>query len=299
MGPHRARWLLPLALGLRMPPLGAHAPRAGKVPRSGLVGTAETARSGGGCRHTLRDLGDGDGQNLVLEFRVLRGQAAPRPPGLAALIGLQVDSLRTACTGATLAAPGAPRPRPVVFVNQPHAVEYGLVTSLAHPGGHLPGVAHVETESVVDKLLQMRKELVPDAPRLGFRFTPASLPAQRGRGPKRMPAATPAFGLQVQALEGRQSPEDLEQVFAAIAREPPHALGLGGEPLCIAHRAQLGARVPRAASLRSTGGVQGMAERGAWCRIRKTPASRSTVSPMTATRCGTARSPPPCRSSSR
>jgi putative ABC transport system substrate-binding protein len=51
-------------------------------------------------------------------------------------------------------------------------VEYGLVASLAHPGGNLTGVANVDTESVMYKLLQMLKEIVPDATRLDVLANP-------------------------------------------------------------------------------------------------------------------------------
>ena len=58
-------------------------------------------------------------------------------------------------------------------------------------------------------------------------------------------AATVAFGLQFHALEVRQIPEDLEQAFAAIARELPHALFFAGDPLFTTHRAQIVDRVAK------------------------------------------------------
>ena len=40
-------------------------------------------------------------------------------------------------------------------------------------------------------------------------------------------------------LEVRHLPDDLEEAFAAIAREPPHALFISGEPLFTTHRARI------------------------------------------------------------
>lgn len=237
MWPHLARWLMTLALGILVTPLGAHAQLAGKVPRIGIVGIEGTERTWEVFRHTMRDLGYVDGQNLVLESRFVGGQQDQTPQGLAELISLKVDILLTAFTGATLAAHQATRTLPIVFVNQPNPVEYGLVASLAHPGGNLTGVANVDTESVMYKLLQMLKEIVPDATRLDVLANPDSPPYLRGL--KILQAVTAAFGLQMHVLEVWQIPEDLEQALAAIAREPPHALYIGVDPLFIAHRAQI------------------------------------------------------------
>jgi hypothetical protein len=49
MWPHSARWLMPLALGILVTPLAAHAQLAGKVPRIGLVGNAYAAQTWGGA----------------------------------------------------------------------------------------------------------------------------------------------------------------------------------------------------------------------------------------------------------
>jgi len=126
---------------------------------------------------------------------------------------------------------------PIVFVGTTNPVELGLVASLAHPGGNLTGVANLDMDSVVYKLIEMLKEVVPDATRLGFLANPDYPLYQRGT--KAMQAATAAFGLQVQALEVRHLPEDLEPAFAAIAREPPHALCISAEPQFLTHRAQI------------------------------------------------------------
>ena len=95
MWPHLARWLMTLALGILVTPLAAHAQLAGKVPRIGIVGINDAEGTWGVFRHTLRDLGYVEGQNLVMEFRFLRGQYDQTPQVLAELIGLQVDILLT------------------------------------------------------------------------------------------------------------------------------------------------------------------------------------------------------------
>src|SRR5262245_35141624 len=54
-----------------------------------------------------------------------------------------------------------------------------------------------------------------------------------------MQAATASLGLQLRLLEVRHLPDDLEEAFVAIAREPPHALIIAAEPLFTTHRARI------------------------------------------------------------
>ena len=54
-----------------------------------------------------------------------------------------------------------------------------------------------------------------------------------------MQMATSSFGLQLHILEVRHLPDELEQAFTAIAREPPHALFIPSEPQFLTHRAHI------------------------------------------------------------
>ena len=220
MWPHIARWLMTLALGILVTPLAAHAQLAGKVPRIGIVGIGDPYW--GVFRHTLRDLGYVAGQNLLLEHRLVYGQYDKLPGVLAELIGLKVDVIVTGFIGATLAAREATSTIPIIFTAAPNPVALGLVASLAHPGGNLTGVANMDQESIAYKCIELLKEVVPEATRLVFLANPDYPPYQSAV--KALQAATASLGLQLRLLEVRHLPDDLEEAFAAIAREPPHAL---------------------------------------------------------------------------
>lgn len=235
MWPHIARWLMTLALGILVTPLAAHAQLAGKVPRIGIVGIGDPYW--GVFRHTLRDLGYVEGQNLLLEHRLVWGQYDQLPHVLAELIGLKVDVIVTGFTGATLAAREATSTIPIIFAAAPNPVALGLVASLAHPGGNLTGVANMDQESIAYKCIELLKEVVPEATRLVFLANPDYPPYQSAV--KALQAATASLGLQLRLLEVRHLPDDLEEAFAAIAREPPHALFISGEPLFATHRARI------------------------------------------------------------
>jgi putative ABC transport system substrate-binding protein len=224
-----------LALGILVTPLAAHAQLTGKVPRIGIVGISDP--EWGVFRDTLRDLGYVEGQNLLLEHRLVYGQYDKLPGVLAELIGLKVDILVTGFTGATLAAREATSTIPIIFAAAPNPVELGLVASLAHPGGNLTGVANMDQESIAYKCLEVLKEVVPEATRVGFLANPA-YPLYQAAA-QAVQAATASLGLQLRLVEVRHVPDDLEEAFAAIAREPPHALFIAGEPLFQTHRARI------------------------------------------------------------
>jgi putative tryptophan/tyrosine transport system substrate-binding protein len=237
MWPHIARWLMTLALGILVTPLAANAQLTGKVPRIGIVGNGYSERTWGVFRQVLHDLGYVEGQNILLEPRFIAGKYDQLPHVLAELIGLKVDVIVTGFIGATLAAREATSTIPIIFASTPNPVERGLVASLAHPGGNLTGVANMDLDSIAYKCIELLKEVVPEATRLVFLANPDYSGYQSAA--KAMQAATASLGLQLRILEVRHLPDDLEEAFAAIAREPPHALFIAGEPLFQTHRARI------------------------------------------------------------
>ena len=237
MWPHIARWLMTLALGILVTPLAANAQLMGKVPRIGIVGNAYSERTGGVFRQVLHDLGYVEGQTILLEPRFIAGKYDQLPHVLAELIGLKVDVIVTGFTGATLAAREATSTIPIIFASAPNPVELGLVASLAHPGGNLTGVANMDFDSIVYKCLELLKEVVPEATRLVFLVNP-DYPTSPSAA-KAIQAATASLGLQLRIVEVRHLPDDLEEAFAAIAREPTHALFISGEPQFQTHRARI------------------------------------------------------------
>ena len=95
----------------------------------------------------------------------------------------------------------------------------------------------MDQESITYKCLEVLKEVVPEATRVVFLANPAYPVYQAAV--KAMQAATASLGLQLRLVEVRHLPDALEEAFAAIAREPPHALFIAGEPLFTQHRARI------------------------------------------------------------
>jgi ABC-type uncharacterized transport system substrate-binding protein len=119
------------------------AQQAGKVYRIGVLSGASSPDPVDHQRFlkALRERGYVTGQNLIFADRYAGG--TDRLPALATeLAGLNVDIIVTYGTPAAKAAKAATRTIPVVFSVIGDPVRRGLVSSLAHPGGNLTGLAN-------------------------------------------------------------------------------------------------------------------------------------------------------------
>src|SRR5262245_64154726 len=88
-----------------------------RVPRVGVLTEAQSDSTPvfNGLRKGLRDLGYIDGQTIVLEFRLAKGNLAALPGLAAELVRLPIDLIVTDGGSAALAALDATRTIPIVM----------------------------------------------------------------------------------------------------------------------------------------------------------------------------------------
>ena len=108
----------------------------------------------------LRDYGYVEGQNLVVERRYARGDAALFNEFAVEMVRLNVDVIVVVTTPAALAVKNATTTIPIVHPNAIDPLNTGLIASLAHPGGNLTGGAQLTAEASA-KRLQILKKVVP------------------------------------------------------------------------------------------------------------------------------------------
>jgi putative ABC transport system substrate-binding protein len=188
-----------------------------------------------GFRKGLRETGYVEGENLGIEYRWAENQY-DRLPALAADLARQrVAVLAALGSAAAQAAKAATTTVPIVFAVGQDPVRFGLVASLARPGGNLTGVNFFSTE-LAAKRLELLRELVPGAVRVAVLVNPANPNTETIL--RDVEAAARAMGLQIQVCNAGTI-DEIDAGFATFARERPDALVIAPDPFFLARRVQL------------------------------------------------------------
>jgi ABC-type uncharacterized transport system substrate-binding protein len=208
------------------PPLPGFAQQsAATIPRIGFLGASTPeawAPRVDAFRAGLRDLGYVEGKNIVIEFRFARGQYDRLPELAAELVRLKVDVIVTHSAPGALAAKQATATNsiPVVMTNVGDAVKWGIVASLARPGGNITGDTFYVTE-LVAKRLELLKDAIPRVRRVAVLANPDN--AAMGQSVQAMEIAAKELNVSLLRFHARD-PADLDGAFAAMAKESVDAL---------------------------------------------------------------------------
>ena len=187
-------------------------------------------------RQGLKETGYVEGENVAIDYRW--AEQIDRLPELAAdLVRRQVAVIATAAGFTTaLAAKGATTTIPIVFSVSEDPVKFGLVSSLARPGGNLTGINLLGLE-LTAKRLELLREMLPAAARVAVLVNPANT-ANAQITLREVEAASRAMGLQLQIFNASTSRE-IDAAFAAFGRERPDAVFLGQDAFFNGRRLQL------------------------------------------------------------
>ena len=206
------------------------------MPVIGFLGStsAPTAANRAAFRQGLSETGYVVGQNVAIEYRWAEGHY-DRLPGLAAdLVRSKVDVIVVGGTTGVLAAKNATSTIPIVF-NAADPVEFGLVASLARPGGNLTGVSMMNTE-LMPKRVELLSELVPHASVITLLVNPNNPGAERIM--RELPEAASTKGLQLPVLKAGTESE-IDAAFATLVQLRTGALVVQADPFFDSRREQL------------------------------------------------------------
>jgi putative tryptophan/tyrosine transport system substrate-binding protein len=218
-------------------PLPLRAQQSAKVPRIGFLvfgpasayaGRVEALRAG------LRQLGYVEGQNIVIEFQF--AETADQLPELAAeLVRMNVDVIFAMSSTEVEPTRQATKTIPIVFATHADPVGLGHVASLPRPGGNITGLTVILTD-LVAKQLEVLKEAVPQATRIGVLFSPTA-PSHRP-AVEAVETAGARLGVQLVMVPAR-TVEDFEGAFSTMSRERAGGFLVAGAALFSSDRARL------------------------------------------------------------
>ncbi len=190
----------------------------------------------GSMHQGLSETGFVEGQNMMAEYRWAEGHFDRLPALAADLVSRNVDLIvTTGGAAAALAAKNATSTMPIVFTNVGDPVGFGLVASLARPGGNLTGFSNLLVE-LAPKRLELLCELVPHATLIALLVSPGNSiveglirNAQEAAGVK---------GVQLHVLKATTEAE-IDAAFAAIEQLQAGGLLVANDPFFFSRRAQL------------------------------------------------------------
>jgi putative tryptophan/tyrosine transport system substrate-binding protein len=249
-------------------PLAARAQQPA-MPVVGFIsaGSADAfARYVAAFQKGLYETGSVEGQNVKVEYHWLEGQYDQLPALMADLVRRQVAVIATLGTmPAALAAKAATATIPIVFGVGADPVKFGLVASLARPGGNATGI-NFFTNEVLAKRLRLLHDLVPKAVRVAVLANPANAASADSTIREVQEAARP-MGLQIQIFNATTIGE-IDAAFVTFARERPDALYVAPDGFFASRRVQIATlsardRIPVTLSSRDEVAAGGLMSYGA------------------------------------
>ncbi|MEP6874563.1 MAG: ABC transporter substrate-binding protein [Burkholderiales bacterium] len=172
---------------------------------------------------TLRELGWNEGREVLFEYRSGELQTDSLRTALHELVALNVD-LIIVTTGVTaaLAAKEATATIPILAIGVADPVKFGLVASLAHPGGNVTGLAGPVPDW--GKYLELAREVAPGLTRVAVIANPTSVvyPDYVAQNE----AAARQLGLKLQMIPVAQA-SGLAAAFEAMKRQRAEVLVFG------------------------------------------------------------------------
>ena len=151
----------------------------------------------------------------------------------------------------------ATREIPIVFVGGQNALPRGVVQSVARPGGTVTGFSLGADPRLIDKRLEILKDLVPSARRVAAIYSANE--ASEVEAIAHLHDAAPLLGLAVENFTVRDA-RDYASAFAAAARTAD-AFYVGQDTLTFANRAEI-ARLAAATHLPAIYGFRDFVEVG-------------------------------------
>jgi len=169
----------------------------------------------------LMETGYVEGRNVAIEYLWAEGQYDRLLSLAGELVRRQVSVIVTAgATSTALAAKAATETIPIVFVLGSDPVQFGLVKSLARPGGNVTGVTVLDVD-LIAKAFEMLHELVPAATTIGVLVNPNNLTVEAQKRGSQIAARN--LGVHLLVLNA-SSQSEIDAAFTTLGEQRVGAL---------------------------------------------------------------------------
>ena len=186
-----------------------------------------------GVRQGLADFGLVEGRNLVLERRYADSHPERLSTLAMELVRLEVAVLLAPGAVVTRAARSATETIPIVSVtNDPVAL--GFAQTLAHPGGNVTGMAITASDQLVEKWVELLKDVRPALKRAALLYDPRPAPMIEHVARD----ASVKIGIEIMPFRVTDA-EELGATLAAIERARPDGLLISNDALLLSARSRL------------------------------------------------------------
>lgn len=220
-------------------PAIAKSQQASRIPRVGFISPASSPTAApnlDALRQGLRELGYVDGKSISIETRWAEGSAERFPRLLNELNELKVEVIVIGAAAGAIAAKKSGLTIPVVFAAVTDPLGYGIVESLARPGGNITGVALAVGDGFSGKWVELLKESVPKLESSAVLRNPVHPLA--GVFMRETQAAAVALRLSLDFIDARDRDETAKALLA-LGQERPRALILTPDPAFTAGRRRI------------------------------------------------------------
>ena len=234
----RRNLLIALGAAALAAPLLSFAQPPGKVRRMGvLMGYSENDPEAqlrfAAFKEGLAALGWTEGRNLKIDVRWTAANVTRAAAFAKELVALQPEVILSNTTPVTAALRRETQTIPIVFTVVSDPIGSGFVKTLARPGGNITGFINLES-TLIEKWLQVLKEIAPRVTRVAVIFNPDTAPyAEYYLRPLQL--AAPKF--RVKAFNATvRSESDIQEAIAGLGREPNGGLIVMTDSYMTVHR---------------------------------------------------------------
>jgi putative tryptophan/tyrosine transport system substrate-binding protein len=216
-------------------PLAAHAQRAARIPRIGIIlFVKEDLAVINPMLRGLEALGYVDGKTVAIEYRDASADYERLPSVADEVVRLNPDVIFSYGGEQAPILKRATSTIPIVVVVSNDPVASGLVESLARPGRNITGLTYI-SDQLAGKALELLKGAAPSLSRVAVLWNPNHTDPEF-RATSR---SAPSLSVKLQSLEVR-TPDDFAGAFQAAMREKAEALIALGSRLMFLRRQQIG-----------------------------------------------------------